>query len=355
VGSGNSVRRVAVLAGERSGDQLGARLVRALRDRVPTEFFGVVGPAMAAEGVESIGSIGALDIVGIAAVIPELPRLWRTARDLENALVARRPDVVVTIDSPSFHLRLAPRLRARGLPVVHWVAPQVWAWRRHRARRVHRSVDALACLFPFEPALFGPRAHFTGHPAVERPVSRRPPVLGVAAGSRRSERERLGPVFREVALHLGWPTVEATPPGCVSVVPGAVAVDSVAEMAGHVGFALTCAGTATLELAVAGVPMVVAYQLDGPSFRVARRLVRARWIALPNLLLGRAVVPEHVQELDPGRLAAELESLAGPRGEQMASELLEVRALLGEAPVDAVAELVSRVRRSGRPARRPSS
>ena len=345
--------RIAILAGERSGDALGSQLASALTMRGHDPPFGVVGRQMRATGVEPIGTIDALNLVGIRAVLPEIPRLWRLAQDLEGELVARRPDLVVTIDSPSFHLRLAARLRRRGLRVLHWVAPQVWAWRRHRIRRVNRSVDGLACLFPFEPGLFGPGAVFTGHPASGVRISPRPPALGIAAGSRASERRRLGPVFRAVALELGWPLVEATPPGMRPVLPGAVQVDSVRELAQHVRFALTAAGTATLELAVAGVPMVVAYQLDAQTFRLARRLVRVPYIALPNLLLGRPVVPEHVQELAAEDLRADLERLSGRAGDRVAAQLLEVRHLLGDRPVERMAGLVERTRTE--PGGHPSS
>ncbi len=332
--------RIALLAGERSGDVLGASLASELQQRRSVQLCGVVGPAMELAGVESIGRTDALSIVGLTAVVAELPRLWRLANQLEHDLVKRAPDCVVTIDSPSFHLRLAPRLRRRGLRVVHWVAPQVWAWRRHRAARVARSVDQLACLFPFEPALFGDNARFTGHPAVQQPISLRPDALGIAAGSRASERSRLGPVFRQVAIELGWPVVEAVPPGMQSVVPGAVEVDSVSELAQHVRFALVAAGTATLELAVAGVPMVAAYQLDPATFHIARRLVRVRSVVLPNLLLGRDLVPEHVQDLDPRAIRADLERLSGAAGDRMSAELLEVRSLLGADPIGGVADMI---------------
>ncbi|MEZ4319144.1 MAG: lipid-A-disaccharide synthase [Myxococcota bacterium] len=325
-----------MLAGERSGDALGARLVRTLH----AEVAGVIGPALLDAGVTPLASIDALSLVGLAEIVPRLPRLAALMHRLERDIVAWRPDAVLTIDSPSFTLRLAPRLRARGLRVVHWVAPQVWAWRPHRAARIHRNIDALACLFPFEPALFGPKAVFTGHPAGRAPRSRRPDALGIAAGSRTDERARLGPLFSEAATRLGMPVVEAVPPGLRPVVPHATRVDSVAQLAQHVRFALTASGTSTLELAVAGVPMVVAYQTSALSYALARRLIRVPHLALPNLLLGREVVPELVQDVTVPGLLARLDSLVA-REDAVSAALLEVRGLLSpDTALSGVARLL---------------
>lgn len=333
----------AVLAGERSGDQLGAAVVRQLDAR----FVGITGPALRQAGCESIGSVDELSLVGISEIVGELPRLARRMAQLEREITALRPTAVLSIDSPSFNLRLAPRLRRQGIPVVHWVAPQVWAWRPGRAARIAASVDALACLFPFEPGLFGPKARFTGHPAGTAPISARPEAVGIAAGSRPHERRRLGPVFAAAAAQLGLPIVEAVPPGLHPVCPGARQVPSAAAMAQQVRVALVCAGTATLELGVAGVPMVVAYQTSPISYRLGRRLLRVGSIALPNLLLGRALVPEQVQQLDPTALARDAASLLGSRGDPVSAALLELRALLS-APtaISAVAQLLDSYRTS---------
>ncbi|MCB9678550.1 MAG: lipid-A-disaccharide synthase [Alphaproteobacteria bacterium] len=337
-GRARPLKRAVLVAGERSGDQLGA----ALAAHLDADLHGVCGPAMQAAGVRPLASIDALSLVGLTEVVRHLPRLAGLLATLERDILALRPEVVVTIDSPSFALRLARRLKGR-VRVVHWVAPQVWAWRPGRAARVAASVDALACLLPFEPALFGPVATFTGHPAAAAPRSARPEALGIAAGSRDSERARLGPVFASVAADIGLPVVEAVPPGMAPVVPGARVVPSVPAMAQEVRAALTCAGTATLELAAAGVPMVAAYQTSALTHRIARRLVRVPYLALPNLVLGRPLVPEVVQDLAPAVLRGHVEHLLGPAGDRVSDGLVEVGEILDpHGAVERVAAAVGR-------------
>lgn len=329
--------RLAVLAGERSGDQLGAALIDVLQ---PTSALGVVGPVLASRGVRALGSVDELSVVGLTDAVRELPRLIALHRRVLAGLLAERPDRVVTIDAPSFNLRLGRALRAHRIPVVHWVSPQLWAWRPGRAARVAASCDALACLFPFEPALYrstGLDARFTGHPAAAATASSRPNALGIAGGSRPGERARLATVLREVAASWGGPVIEAVPAGLSAIVPNAVRVEGVPAMAQRVGRAVACMGTATLELAAAGVPHVAVYRMDPVTWSVARRVVRVGQVALPNLVLGVGRVPELLQDFSSADVLRALEHLTDADGDA----LREVSAVLRpERAVERVAELV---------------
>lgn len=330
--------RLALIAGERSGDMLGAALARALG----AQAIGVVGPAMRDAGVRPIASVDALSAVGLG-VLADLPRLAALSRRVQRDVLADRPDLVVTIDAPSFTLRLGRAWRAAGIPVLHWVSPQLWAWRPGRADRVAASCDALACLFPFEPGLYATTpldARFTGHPAASAPRSPRPSALGIAAGSRPAERRCLAPVLRAVAAGWQGPVVEAVPPGLEPVVPGARVVRGVPALAQQVARAVVCMGTATLELAAAGVPMVAVYRTGPVTWQVGRRVVRVGQLSLPNLVLGRDLVPEILQDLRAADVLRALERLTDADGDAL-REVQEI--LRPDRAVDAVAELARAV------------
>ena len=320
---------IYLLAGEASGDVLGARLMAALRESRPdVAFAGVGGPRMAAEGMESLFPLQDLAVMGLFEVLPRVRllrrRLDETARDIER----RRPDAVVTIDSPGFALRVLRRAGRLGIPRVHYVAPQVWAWRERRVRHFPGLWERLLCLLPFEPAFFarhGLPASFVGHPVLESGADRGDaarfrtrhgigpgaPVVVLMPGSRRSEAPRLLPVFGQAVRLLA----DAVP-GLVPVVPvspvvaGAVAeavagwpvrpvvvteVDDKHDAYAAAGAALTKSGTSTLELALAGVPMAVTYRVNPVTAAVARRLIRVPHVAMVNLLAGCEVVPELMQ------------------------------------------------------------
>lgn len=321
--------RVGLLTAEASGDRLARGLLPVL------EADAVFGLAEVPGCVNLMGR-SRVNAVGLVEVVNQVPRALRLLHLLTEALVQAEPDVVVTIDSAAFHLPLARRLQARGIPVVHWVSPQVWAWRPHRIRQLARSVQALGCLFPFEAGLYRATsvdAVFTGHPTACASLSERPEALGIAAGSRAAERRQLGPLFAAVAAELGGPVVEAVPPGFQPVVPGALVVPDVPAMAARVRAALVCSGTATLELACAGVPMLSAYRLNPLSWSIARRLVQVPTAALPNLLLGRNVVPEVFQPTGIRELLA-VERLLGSEGDTQRQALLQIPALLQGAHAD---------------------
>jgi lipid-A-disaccharide synthase len=320
---------IYIVAGEQSGDVLGARLIAALRAARPElRFAGIGGPLMAAQGVESLFPLNELAIMGLLEV---LPRIWHLRRLLHAAaadVAARRPAVLVTIDSPGFTLRLL-KLVGGTVKRAHYVAPQVWAWRERRVRHFPGLWDRLLCLLPFEPEYFarhGLPAVFVGHPVLEsgagdgdgarfraaHGLAPDAPVLVLMPGSRRSEVARLLPVLAET-LALLTPAL----PGLIAVLPVASAVAGTVRTATaawpvppiivsaieakHDAFAaasaaVTKSGTSTLELALAGVPMVVTYRVNPLTAMIARRLVKIRFAAMVNLLADRELVPELIQQ-----------------------------------------------------------
>jgi lipid-A-disaccharide synthase len=344
---------VYLLAGEHSGDALGARLMAALKSARPgLSFAGVGGPRMQAEGLSSLFPMQDLAVMGLLEVLPRLRRLHRRLAETEADIAARRPGVLVTIDSPGFALRLLKRVRGSGVARVHYVAPQVWAWRERRVREFPGLWDRLLCLLPFEVAFFarhGLPASFVGHPVLEsgadagdaarfraaHGLAETARVLVLMPGSRRSEVGRLLPVYGATLALLARRI-----PGLVPVLPApaAVAAQVARATAGwpvrpivvtgvaekHDAYAaaaaaLTKSGTSTLELALAGVPMAVTYRVNPVTGAVARRLIRVPHVAMVNLLAGRAVVPELLQqECRPERLAAVLAPLLEDPGAAMA-------------------------------------
>ena len=336
---------VWICAGEASGDVLGGRLMAALRQARPeVAFAGVGGAHMAEQGLESLFPMRELALMGLLEVVPNLRRLARRMQQAEAEILARRPDVLVTIDAPSFTLRLAARVRPAGIRVVHYVAPQVWAWRPGRVRKLAARVDRILALLPFEPPFFaqaGIPVSFVGHPVLEsgadagdagRFIARhgigpeeRP--LIVMPGSRRTEVRRLLPIFGQAlaiaareapglrpvvavgalvreaveAAAGGWP---ASP---ILVTEPAEKHDAFAASAARGGAGLIKSGTSSLEMALAGIPHVVGYRVNPLTAEIVRRLVKVPYVSLVNLLAERAVVPERLQEAcTPEALAAEL-------------------------------------------------
>ena len=330
---------IYLLAGEASGDVLGARLMTALaRLRPGTEFAGVGGPRMAELGFQSLHPLSDLAVMGLVEIVPRLRTINRRFRQTIRDLAARRPDVLVTIDSPGYSHHVLKKAAGLGIPRVHYVAPQAWAWRERRVRRYPGLWDKLLCLLPFEPAWFAARgleAEFVGHPVLEsgagsgdRARFRRAhglaegqPVLVLMPGSRRSEVPRLLPVFGQTLERLAReapalrPVLPVSPVVAETVRRAAaswpVAPIIVTELQDKhdayaaAGVALTKSGTSTLELALAGVPMAVTYRVNPVSAAMARRLIQIPHVAMVNLLAGRAVVPELLQEdCTPEKLAA---------------------------------------------------
>jgi lipid-A-disaccharide synthase len=335
---------IYLLAGEQSGDALGARLMIALQRANPDlTFAGIGGPRMSAAGLESLFPMRELAVMGLMEVLPRIRRLARLLDKTVADIRRRRPAVLVTIDSPGFALRVLKRLRKDGIPRVHYVAPQVWAWREQRVRKFPGLWEKLLCLLPFETRFFaghGVPATFVGHPVLEsgagsgdaaafrvhHGLDQSNTVVVLMPGSRGSEVSRLLPVFGKTVAALA-----AEVPGLIPVVPVASEVaDRVRRATARwkpapiivtetydkhdayaaASAALTKSGTSTLELALAGVPMAVTYRVNPVTAAIARRLIRVPHVAMVNLLAGRAVVPELLQQdCTPTRLTATLLSL----------------------------------------------
>lgn len=359
--------KVFLSAGEASGDRLGAGLARALhRLRPDAEILGMGGDEMAAAGVRLVRHASEVAVMGLVEVIRHLPALRRTLADLESTIARERPDVVVPVDFPDFNLRLAQRARRLGVPVVYFVSPQVWAWRPGRVRRIKPVVRRMLVLFPFETELYdreGIPVTFVGHPAaagaveaVDREVLLRKAgldpsreVVALVPGSRRAEVARILPILLAAAaiVRTRRPDVQfvvtraaALPHEAVDATVGSSGLpDTVVhagdfpEILGACDAGAVASGTASLEAALAGLPMVVVYRLHPLTFALARRLVRVEHAALPNLIAGREVVPELLQ----GNLRAEslAEVLLGYLGEPgrvraVREALAEVRRAVGK-------------------------
>jgi lipid-A-disaccharide synthase len=355
--------QLLVVAGEASGDLHGARLLSELRRQRPDlEAFGLGGSELRAAGLETLADSGEVAVVGITEVLRVLPRIRQVWKHLLDEVDRRRPQAALLIDFPDFNLRLARQLKRRGIPVVYYVSPQVWAWRRGRVRTIARRVDRMLVLFGFEAPLYtsaGLTAVHVGHPLVDE-VPRLPSVwdrarrpgeayrIALLPGSRPSEVSRLlAPMLatvRELATELPIevvliqaPTIPAATltTALAEHAPGLpveiVARDRFAAIAGS-HLALCASGTATLEVGLLGTPLVVLYRMAPWSYALAKRLVRVKDIALVNLVLGRRVVPELLQE---GALAPSIVPVArrlllneGER-DAMRGALSELRARLG--------------------------
>lgn len=319
--------KVMLVAGEPSGDVLGAALMRALRRRTSdVVFVGIGGSKMAVEGLNSIVPIQDLSVMGLVEVLPRTFLLLRHIRQTAAFARRERPDVLVTIDAPGFNFRLAKRLGDTKIRRVHYVAPSVWAWRPQRAKKIAQLFDHLLALLPFEPPYFeaeGLDTTFVGHPALEQVrryesedfrtrhgVDTTAPILLVLPGSRRSETNRLLPVYSETVrqlcaadptLRIVVPTVDGVEQAVRSSVqtwpgkPIVVTTESDKTSAFVVATAaLAASGTISLELALARVPTVVAYDVNPITAFIAKRLVKTQYVSLVNIVMSREIVPEYL-------------------------------------------------------------
>ena len=330
--SGGVTRKIFLIATEESGDRLGAQLMKVLRQRLggAVDFEGVGGLGMTREGLKSLFPIEELSIIGFSAVIKQLPKLLRLIRQTTAAVLEAGPDILIIIDSPDFTHRVARRVRARDatIPIVDYVSPSVWAWRPSRARAMRSYVDHVLALLPFEPDAYrrlrGPPCTYVGHPLIEQLTSLRPnaqeqarrdgkpPVLLVLPGSRRGEIRHHMQIFGEALAQLQaqgkvfdaiLPTMphllELVREGVKSwkVVPQIVVGEQEKRAAFRVASAAFAkSGTVTLELALAGVPMVAAYKAGAIEARIVLRFVTVQSVILANLVVGENVVPEFVQD-----------------------------------------------------------
>ncbi|MBV8307484.1 MAG: lipid-A-disaccharide synthase [Gammaproteobacteria bacterium] len=388
--------RVGIVAGEHSGDTLGAALIAALRERVPhLECFGVAGPKMIAQGCDAWAHSEELGVMGLAEVLRHLPRLLRLRRELWRRFSAAGPQVFVGIDAPEFNLPLARRLKRAGLTTVQYVSPQVWAWREGRARTIGSACDLVLCLLPFETEFYerhGVHAVFVGHPlADEIPLSvdreaardalgleRQGTVVALLPGSRLDEVSRLAAPFaaaaaRIAACHADWRFIAPMASAAVreeflrqvAQVPATPAIQLFEGHAQQVlaacDGALVASGTATLETLLTGRPMVVAYRVSAVTAFLVRtlRLVKVPYFSQPNLLAGRRLVPEFLQEQVLGTalgeaLLKELEDRNHVREllEEFASVHRTLRRGGAGRAADAILECIARRGDSAAPARR---
>ncbi len=376
-----------MLAGEASGDILGYRLMQSLKAARPDlRFAGIGGPRMESAGFVSLFPMRELAVMGLAEILPRLRSLSRRLDEAVADIGSKRPDLVVTIDSPGFALRLLARIRPLGIRRVHYVAPQVWAWREKRVRKFPGLWEELLCLLPFEEAFFarhGLPVRFVGHPVLQSDadqgdgarfraahgIAADAPVVVLMPGSRRTEAPRLLPVFGQTIALLARDF-----PGLVPVIPSSPAVAEVVAQAvqrwavkpivltgvdekhdayAAAGAALTKSGTSTLELALARVPMAVTYRVNPISAALARRLIRVRHVAMVNLLAGREIVPELLQQdCRPERLRAVvgrllLDQKAAEAQRAAFAEVMASLAAPAGLPSDAAASAVLDVLASG--------
>jgi lipid-A-disaccharide synthase len=374
--------QIALVVGEHSGDQLGFKLMQALRAKVegPVVFKGTAGPAMTREGMESLFPLDDIAVMGFSAVIRRFPTIYKRAWQVIDAIVADPPDALVIIDSPDFTHPIAKRVRKRlpSLPIINYVSPSVWAWRPGRAKKMRAYIDHVLAFLPFEPEAYvrlqGPPCSYVGHPLMERLDELRPnaqeqavrdgekPLILVLPGSRSSEvallTDSFGQTLRQLADTIGpfdavLPTVPrhaerlrqataAWPQKPVVVADEAEKLSAFRRARG----ALAASGTVTLELALAQVPMIGAYRFRDWEAFLIRRLAKGRFFLLPNLILDRKAVPELFQEeVTPDNLAANFAPLLGDtpaRAAQMEAfdEIDRKMQVIGETPSQRAARIV---------------
>lgn len=383
-------RRIFLIATEESGDRLGSALMKVLRQRLGdgVQFEGVGGRTMAREGLETLFPIEELSIVGFAAVVQQLPKILRLIRETADAVTESVPDALIIIDSPDFTHRVARRVRAKNpaIPVVDYVSPSVWAWRPGRARAMLGYVDHVLGLLPFEPEeyrkLKGPPCSYVGHPLIEQLPSLRPnldeqkrrdsepPVLLVLPGSRRSEiRHHLGLFGAALgrlqaegrAFELMLPTMphlEATVRAGVAtwpVQPQIVVGETERRAAFRIArAALAKSGTVTLELALSGIPMVTAYRVGAMEAFILRRAIQVSSVILANLVIGKDVIPEFLQEdCTPEKLAAALSEVLTetPMRKQQVEAFAQLDTIMStgnKSPSVLAADIVLATMRKGR-------
>ena len=359
--------RIFISAGEASGDLYGALLIEALRARLgEADFWGCGGDRMRAAGCRTLVDAHQIAMVGLVEVVPGLARAWRAFRRLVAALPAERPALAILIDFPDFNLRLAKKLKRRGVPVLYFVAPQVWAWRRWRLRTIRKYVDRLLCIFPFEEAFFrnaGVAAEFVGHPLAGRvapsltaqefrsrnglPEDR--PMIALLPGSREKEILLNLPPMLETAKQLAaqgpcnfvLPAASTTNGAWIrrqvasSGVTVAVLENCTYDAVAHARAAIVASGTAAVETALLGTPMVIVYRVSDATWRLGRWMVRTPFYSMVNLVAERLIVPEFIQDqFQPQAVArAVRELMENPDAEKrMREELKEVAARLSRGP-----------------------
>jgi lipid-A-disaccharide synthase len=372
---------IAMVAGEASGDQLGAALIRAIRAISPeTHFAGIGGPLMKEAGMDCWWDTGELSVMGLFEVISHLPRLVGLRRQLLKRLLSLEPDVFVGIDAPDFNIGLQRKLKAASVRCIKYVSPTVWAWRAGRVAKIARSTDRVMCLFPFEPACYeaaGIGADYTGHPmADEIPlrvetgparaslgVNPGGPCVALLPGSRMSEVEKLTSPMLEAAgiLTAHYPGISFLVPAASDAIRQRLEQQSAhqpdiecriingrsKEVMAAADLVICASGTAALEVMLINRPMVVCYRLAGMTYWIAKtfKLVKSRFFSLPNILSSEALVPELLQqEVNGGRIASEARNwLDQPeRCAKLSRRFDEIHRLLRKDAADSAARVVLR-------------
>jgi lipid-A-disaccharide synthase len=332
---------VVLVAGEASGDQLGAALIKAIRLKRPeVRFAGIGGPLMKAEGCDCWWDTGELSLMGLIEVVSHLPRLIKLKRQLIQRVLEENPDVYIGIDAPDFNLRVEKKLKSKSIPVIHYVSPTIWAWRAGRVKTITKSTDRVLCLFPFEPDCYRGypvAADYTGHPMADeipRQVESEPAriALGVETsgtfvallpGSRMSELEKLSPSILDAAVILGkrYPDIRFLMPAATekvrqhfeSILLGYPDVNctvfsgNAKQVMAAADVVITASGTATLEIMLVNRPMVVCYRIAQTTYNLMKwfNMLKTRFFSLPNILAGELLVPELLQHEVTGQRIAD--------------------------------------------------
>jgi lipid-A-disaccharide synthase len=337
-------RLVVIVAGEASADLHGSHLVKAIRSLEPgTVFVGIGGKQMEQAGVKILLSSSDMAVVGVTEVFSHLGTLYKAFRSLKSILREARPDLLILIDFPDFNLQLAARARRYRVPVLYYISPQVWAWRKGRVRKIAGRVDRMAVILPFEESFYsqrGVKVDYVGHPLLDSAPPRQDldrlggmpegsPVVGLLPGSRKEEIRSLLPVMLRAATIAPGFLQRFIPASSEHV---KIIRSDIYEALGPCHLAFVASGTATLETAIAGVPMIVVYRVSPLSFRIAKMMVKVPYISLVNLVAGEEIVRELVQdEVTPYGLAREAIAVIEDRifRDKMIKNMEKVRERLG--------------------------
>jgi lipid-A-disaccharide synthase len=352
---------ILISAGDPSGEMYAAQLATALRERTAAHLFGLGGPRMREAGVELLADSAEVAVVGISEVVRRLPSVWRVYRRLADEAIRRRPALAILVDFPDFNLRLAHRLHAAGIRCVYFISPQVWAWRPGRVHLIKRLVERVLCIFPFEEPFYrdaGVPVDFVGHPLVDmvKPTMGRAafcarhrldpakPMVALLPGSRSSELRHHLPPIAETCLRIlqngpcqfaiagapGLPDSDFS--GLTQHLPAMLITGVTHDVLAAADASIIASGTATIEAALLGAPMAVVYRVSATSALILRRMIRTPHFAMVNLIAGRRVVPEFIQDdFTPDAVAAVIRRLLDSPSsrDEMRRALADVRARLG--------------------------
>lgn len=355
-------REIMFIAGEASGDAHAAELIKALRKQAPDlQVFGAGGPKMKAAGMELVLDLTEHAVVGLVEVLKNYGRFKRIFQQLVSEAESRRPAAVVLVDFPGFNLRFAAQMKKRGIKVIYYISPQLWAWHASRAKQIESDVDLMLTIFPFEKNWYAQhaprlRVEFVGHPMVDRlaelpaPPIRSPGLIALLPGSREREVAKIFPVMAQVVdlmaedYHFAAAAVNEQMAAMMTHPKVEVQIGNAQDLMRRAALAITASGTATMECASFGCPMIVLYKVNWLTYAIGRAMVTVDSLAMPNVIAGRAVVPEFIQHHARPReitriarrllanhemrdamkrdLAAVVNSLGGPGASDRAAELI---------------------------------